>query len=659
MKPGSQYLSEMDRSRAVADITPERLNTYIDAIVDSAGKAAAQKVLLSHPAIFGAYCFNLRIKDYQADVLWHAHKEKRLIILLPGMHGKSTLIGMVLLLYEICRNRNIRVCLMMKTDQTASDYALLLQDILDPANSPYPRLHAVFGPFRGNRWTTKAMNFHGRQIASDAPTIRFIGAKPSAVGKGCDWLIADDLVTTDNSESETERKALSTWFNTVAQTMPRNLYDHDLETGWLRVPATIDWPRTPVNVEELLKELGYDLDSKLPPRELVERLELGRPDEYEKITLCGTVFHVEDLWMEKAGDVEDAVMGKLSEAADPTYKLLYYDCFRDEAETEALWPEHRPIEWLHRERISMGEEEFNKRERNKPINELNVALKAAWIVGGTFQGIHYQGCLDGEHTRGRYKDGFLKVLGVDPASGRRGRRSSWTAFCLIAVDPSQLRNEDEDPDIWVVDVFRAQIGHDETLDTIFDGNDRRAVKLPGFYREYAYDLCAIETNDKQISLVENRRVRAFNLQHPGTVTGFDTEKAKMDAKEGLRSLDRAFMDSRIHIPNATPSDGEHFRRFVQELKRFPDGQVDMVMAFLIAVRKMRENLRVTDGFYLEGYNAGMWITNPHFADDRELPPEEKKPRLVMPNDPRPKREVPAPVLSPPARKPIVVSLRRR
>jgi hypothetical protein len=655
MTPYAEFTAEQDRNRTLGQVTPERLTAYLDQISESAGLDAAREIALSHPAIFAAYCFGLRITEYQANLLWQAHNEKRLIILLPAAHGKSTLIGMVLLLYEVMRNRNIRICLMMKTDQTAKDYALMLQDVLNPALGQYPVLHRLFAPFKGNRWTTSEMNFVGRQISSDAPTIRFIGAKPSAVGKGCDWLIADDLVTDENSKTEAERRSLSGWFNNTAQSMPRSMWDRDLDTGWLRVPESIDWPRTPIDVDEEIRRLGWDLDGHRPPDEVVHELKLGKPDEYERITLCGTVFHVEDLWMEKAGDVEDLIHGILCQALDPTYKALYYDCFLDDAETIALWPEHRSIEWLKAERISMTEIEFNKRLRNRPINEANVALKMAWVKGGTYQGLHYKGCLDPEHQVGRYKENFVKVLGVDPASGRVTKRSSWCGFVLLAADPTTMA-EDRDPEVWVVDAFRSKLGIDEILDVVFEGNSDRGEPLPGFYKQYAYDYCSIENNDKQVYLVDNRRVRAFNLKHPGAISGRETQKDKSDPVEGVRSLDVNFMNSRVHIPDARPSDSERMRRLVSELCRFPEGQVDLVMAFWVAMRKLRERFMSPESYYSEGYEEGPWIENPYWASEQPAQvPEAPKRRIVLPTDKRKAPEVRPQPLKPPAKQPIVVS----
>lgn len=567
------------------DLTGE-LGGYVDGLIESHGVSVAREVVLSHPAFFAAYIFGYRLKDFHVKTLEEAHKNQHLIVLLPEAHGKSSLVAGVLPLYELARNPNLRIVVMGKTDEVAAEYADFLMQFLDP-KSGNERFLRLFGNWVDKRrWTKAAMDIAPRQVYDRFPSLRFVGAKPTVVGTGCDILFADDLIDWENAKTPGARQALAGWWNVTAQSMPRSMFDRDLKTGWLKVPRGITWPRD----------------------------ENGRPEEYERIVILCTLYHVEDFVSVKVGSTDDLPVGEVVPCPnDPLFNVLYYDCWRDPAEKEPLWPEHRSRTWLETQRESRGYLDFNKRLRNKPIDEASTAIKQAYIKGGLHEGVTYKGCLCADVSVGEYDPRSLLVLGVDPGSGRKGKRSNWTAMVLLASDADHDSSQSLPP-ARVVDVWRGQVGYDDIIAKMFDGSPQVGA---GFHKAYSYDFVAIEVNDKQVWLLQNAVVKRKMAEYPGLVREWETtgRNSKLDADVGVRAIDVAFKDSLIEIPWKEPSDQEHMLKLVEELCKFPEGSTDLVVAFWIAYMTIQSITRSSSAFYSDEFEEGPYMVNPLYQTE--------------------------------------------
>jgi hypothetical protein len=578
------------------------------------GKEIAAAVLLSHPAIFSAYFFNRRIKDFQAEALWAAHTCKHILEVWPEAFGKTTLLAKDLPIYEACRNPNIRIVICVKTDKpTAEDISGAVKRTLITNK----RLIEWFGPFKSDLWKMLEFNFAKRQIDSEHPTMRFIGAKPSTVGTGCDLFIGDDLVHDENSKTPERRASLESWFLTTAESMPRPMWDRNLDTGWLEVPEFAPngqvflWPRDP---------------------------ETGRPEEYERLVLDGTIYQVEDLLARRAGDVEQLPQGvviddayrlahdiDLAEVAG--WKVLYFDCWRDAAETQPLWAEHRDVEWLAAELERRDYVAFNKRLRNRAINEQDQVFKAAYIRGGAYDGVHYPGVRDAQLTVGQYTKTQILVCVCDPSSGRRSRRSSKSAYLVLAAEKTAL-TEGQDPECNVIDAFQFQGGFDDVLDRLIgEGDVEDMGDRPNFWRRYRYHIGVIEINDKQVYFLNCNRTIEWNRKYGGRLRGWETYANKQDPDVGIRSLDAPIKNGLIHVANATPSDEGTMKQLLDQLIKYPEGRTDFVMCLWIGYQTLREYLDSGASWYEDDYLEGPYLLNPLYdgLDDEPTTPPGRRP----------------------------------
>jgi hypothetical protein len=637
----------------------QSLRDLIAQIEKSRGIDAVRAFLLSDVSVFVAYFAGYNIKDFQDITMKAVLEVQHLEVLFPEAHGKSTLISCWEVIFEIARNPNIRILLAMKTDKMAADWLVTIEEILE-TNEELIRL---FGPFkkRGAKWNSQEMNVAKRQIISSNPTVRAIGAKPSSVGTGCDWLIIDDLVHVENAKTEYARKALDQWVRTTADSMPRKMWDNDLVSGWMKVPLHAPngdlflWPRVPVDdiVEEYRRRGYYSLDQV--PADVTEEVKAGKPIEYERRTLIGTLYHIDDPLSTRAGRVEGLPQGVLIDdayrreygidpAPSPGWTLLYFDCWVDEACTIPRWPEHRDAAWLARELHIRDSVEFNKRLRNIVIDELNAIFKMAFVRGGVYNDVPYPGMYDDKLTCGAYNEGDLIVVVCDPSSGRETRISSWTSYLVLAADPKQLESSG-DPQVNVIDGFRFRAGFDDILDVMMSEDD--SPQTPSYWARYRYNIGIIEVNDKQLYFTNCRRTEDWNLAHNHRIRGWETNTNKLDKHTGVQSLDGPIRNGLIKVANATPTDKETMRLLISQLLAYPEGTADFVMALWIGYQTLRDGMERGEAYYEEGYVPGSFIVNP--AHEGE----------VVPTQPPGRKPTPKKVLRAKRYSPIVIARKGR
>jgi len=618
------------------------LNTYVEAIRKQRGKAEAQKFLLSDPSIFIAFFAGLTIKDFHDNMMKSVLSVQYLLILFPEQHGKSTLISKWLTIYEIARNPNIRIALCHKNDETAWDWLLSIEKILEENLL----LIEWFGPFKkqGEIWSKSAMNVAKRQIISENPTVRAIGAKPSTVGKGCDWFIGDDLVDMKNSGSDILRTNLESWLGNTANSMPRAMWDTDPATGWMRVPLRTPggepflWPRIPIEdvVAEYHRRGYYDL-GKIP-KGVRDEVAAGKPLTYMRHTLIGTIYHVRDALSRRAGRVEKLPQGVLVDDAyrrehgidspDVTgWTVLYYDFWRDLACTEPLWPEKCDAAWFEQQiKIRGGLIEVNKRLRNRAVNEESAIFKEAFVMGGCYKEVSFPGMPDENLIVGQYEMDDLLMCVCDPSSGRRTRDSSFSSFLMLAF-PRKLLEEGEDPYCNVIDAFRFQESIDEILDVMI-GEEEHSAEKPRFWPRYRFNLGIFEMNDKQMWLLNNRRVDAFNARYSHRIIGIDTTLKKNDPESGILSLTGPIKNGLIKVAAGNPESKLTMRPLLDQLCSYPDGLSDYVMALWIGYKKAREYLQRGAGFYEQGYREGPYLINPAYEEEEDVPLDRPKPAVM-------------------------------
>lgn len=137
----------------------------------------------------------------------------RLLVMLPPAHGKTS-IGRALCAYAISRNPNVRVMSIMSNATDAEQNLAALERKLGDSKSLLVREH---GPFQSALdWKASQFTVYKRTLADDKePTFAAYGTGSNVFGHRADIVVADDIVTLENSGpavSDQGRQRIHDWF---------------------------------------------------------------------------------------------------------------------------------------------------------------------------------------------------------------------------------------------------------------------------------------------------------------------------------------------------------------------------------------------------------------------------------------------------------------
>lgn len=526
--------------------------------VDIANDLVARRYLLSHPDIFIEHYSGLRLKTFHRRIIYAVHLNPRICILLPAGHGKSTLISKWYTIFCIAQNPNIRLILIMKSDEEVSFYAKSIRRELAGNHA----LIRDWGPFvprgRDAVWSNDAIEVAQRQITEPQPTIEFASAKSidQVLGHRCDKYLGDDIVTPKTVNTEELREKQKVDFNMGIDTGPQPLWDLDDNGQWINKPEHIFWPEA----------------KDYPP---------GLAPVYWSGGLIGTVFHPEDLLHEKGRSPIDLVPGKMYRGNADGWKMMYYDCFEHDPETNVpledkpIWPER----WVAGPRVpgkeslsekrAQGEKEFNCRYRNIAVADSDLTFKRWWIKG-TDDG-EFPGCLNRRRSLSELPKHenplWVVAQGLDPSTGRKKKGSTWSSYLVLASDLNEAQHKR-----YLLDLERGQLGFDDILKNLYD-----------FHTGYGCTLSVVEQNAAQKWLLDNHTVQGWIMNEKLRIIGHETQAGnKNDPVMGVMSMDAMVKNGWLDIPYQTPEDRDKVGPFLDQLYMFPQGVFDWVMALWFA-----------------------------------------------------------------------------
>ena len=561
-------------------------------------------MLRHHPEAFAAIYYDLEMEPYQRDMMVWALTHDRSLIRVPAQHGKSTLMANIYPVWEISCNPNIRIILIMKTERDAKSYSDMIRAKLEDEST---LLYKHFGPFQGasagsNRqgmWTNLQFNVAKRQIKDPHFTMEFYGAGGPVLGHRCDLVIMDDVVTDDTAGTEARREDQRAWFREQVQTGPHYLW-----------PELVIWPqeakdRLIEGDENIHRWLGFVLgetpEGQLRLLKVPEGIYWPRDITYERIVVCGTSFHPKDLYFELQ--------------QDSSYADLYFDCYThdENGKVGALWPGQMPLEKLEKEKASSGVLSFNKRFRNIALDEGELVFREPIVMGGELNGVAYNGILDRKRSFGEWDEQWIRCFGLDPASGSTSRFSTWPSAVVIGMDP-----EEPDPEMHIIDIFRRQMGIEDIISLVLDGNMNTGI--PGFYALYKYQRGRIETNACQRWLLQHHRVKEA-IERGVNLEPHHTGKNKWDEVMGMSSMVRYVQNSKLLLPYKTPADQAKAQPLIEQLLQFPKGIFDYVMALWFATLGLDQMGVQFESFYYGGH-TGRMVQNPMYAAEDDGPKDE-------------------------------------
>jgi len=177
-------------------------------------------LVLTNPTLFGEYYikpytrkWNSNTADHQYYMIEQMMIHHHIVIHVPVEHAKSTWFSLVLPLWFMCKDRNTQGCIISNTARQAEGFLRAIKWHME-----YNELFlADFGdyiiPAKKVKWADSAIMIERDSVQqSKDPTIAAIGTGGAILGARLDWVVADDILDLNNTQTEILRKKVEDWW---------------------------------------------------------------------------------------------------------------------------------------------------------------------------------------------------------------------------------------------------------------------------------------------------------------------------------------------------------------------------------------------------------------------------------------------------------------
>lgn len=148
------------------------------------------------PRAFNEYAFGLRQEKFQDEWQYAFDNEKRVVVVAPRAHGKSTqVIGRII--WSLGKNPNLRLKLICASDGKASERIQEIREHIEK-NARVREVFPGLVPNDGLDWTKRKITLK-RSIISKDVSLEALGVGSSATGGRADGLIFDDACDERNT----------------------------------------------------------------------------------------------------------------------------------------------------------------------------------------------------------------------------------------------------------------------------------------------------------------------------------------------------------------------------------------------------------------------------------------------------------------------------
>lgn len=464
------------------------------------------------------------------------------LALLPAGHGKTTTLGKWMI-YVMCREPQISFIYVEKNQPTAFKRSRAIIQELESNK----RLKEHFGEFKGDPWSHEAFTVAQRPHLSQWPSASFYGARGAALGNRCNIFICDDVVEEDTASSELERQRLLDWFGQAAATCPY-------------------------------------------------ALPLTRSHYLRKLIVCGTTFHMDDLYhtLLKRGGYDFLHLPAVNpDGSTLSPRFLY----REPEELNRLaaqddWYADLKAKVDRGEIVNLfdfkqkyGTRYFLRRYQNEVTDPTMQVFPELWFNGGADEFSPpggYPGCLDESRHLADTDAGFEYVTGIDPAAGAKTKASVNFACVTLGWNPK------EPTCTYLVDLDYGQ------YELSSDNPDRKTQVnvVLDMVKRYSSRL-VIETNNIQGVYDGVLRTEASRRGLSISVSGHTTTKLKKEDTElGIEAMQPMVENGYLRIPYASPSDRKKVGQLVDEMVFLGTYATDdVLMAFWFAWRYIERRRR--------------------------------------------------------------------
>lgn len=473
------------------------------------------------PSFFDSYYLGLEQPKFRKnwlDTIEELQKEcinkkqkKKLLVLAPRNHGKSTL-AISFILRQICLNRNISILYISATLSQAEKRVRVIKEFLDDEKIQGDWCQHPYLPFFGpGSKETAAQLYVTRPGKSQFPTLEACGLGTAITGNHVDIVILDDVDTPETTNSPALRAKTREWLG--ATLIPiMNVSSMLLAIGTRKNPSDL--------YEFMLNDPTYNV--------IHDQAILEWPTSYEYI-------------YERDKTGKDLLKGVQLEGG------------------KALWPEHRPLDYLLMEKRTMGTLLFEREMQNNCIDSEDAIIKDVWI----------KSCLTNSYTF----DNPPPLLNLDKCNIIQ----AWDL--ALQTDAKKAQKNDNDWSVGWTMAKDNKTGIIWVLDAVkFRGVSQQTLvdNIENFYEKWGdfVSRVCVETNAFGALYFDDIKSRGIPIRGVKMT-------AKNNLKNGIHKIAQKFENGLIRLPIGDNICSQFVEYFTDESVKFPFGKHDDALcAFL-------------------------------------------------------------------------------
>ena len=524
-----------------------------DQISDLVKSVEGRRLLSLHsPMFFAVYYMGFEFVSHQEK--WinecvrltklaqeHNSKEK-LLLLAPRDHGKSYL-SILYTVWRLCTDRNAKILFVSATSGQAEKRLRLVKTYLESEAVIADWASGDLPPFRtpSTKWINTQI-YLNRDVESIDPSLEAVGAGGAVTGGHFDVLVLDDVDDDKTTYTAGVRRKTREWLSgTIQPVLTRG--------GVMLVVGTRK------HADDIYAHMIKDPTFNL----IHDRAIIKMPDSYQFVT-----------------------------EVDRTGRDVIKD-ITVQGEHEVLWSKHRPIEYLLKERATVGSRLFTREFQNEVQDADDAMFKTDWI--------------DAALMRGR----TLGLREMPPADKLRVVQA-WDL--ALVTDPSKAEKNDSDFTVgicWASD----EAGHRYLLDFArFRGVSPHELyrRIELFYerwRQYVTVVAVEKNNFGQLHTLSLKQRSDLPLREHQT-----TARSKSSALTGVPRLTVLFENDKITLPARDKDDRDALEPLITELQGYGvEAHDDTVLALSIAEATLQATSFEYSVSFGESVQLDMWGDN--------------------------------------------------
>lgn len=437
--------------------------------------------------------------------------KEKLLLLAPRDHGKSYL-SILYTVWRLCTDRNAKILFVSATSGQAEKRLRLVKTYLESDAIISDWASDDLPPFKtaATKWINTQI-YLNRDVESIDPSLEAVGAGGAVTGGHFDVLVLDDVDDDKTTYTAGVRRKTRDWLSgTIQPVLTRN--------GVMIVVGTRK------HADDIYAHMIKDPTFNL----IHDKAILRMPDSYQFVTQ-----------VDRSG--RDIII-------DITI----------EGDSEVLWPEHRPIDYLLKERATVGSRLFTREFQNEVQDAEDALFKREWLDAAIRRGTNL--------GLQQIPEGRLRIV------------QAWDL--ALVTDSSRAERNDSDYTVgicWASD----EHGHRYLLDFMrFRGVSPHELyrRIELFYqrwRQYV-SIVAVEKNNFG-------QLHTLSLKERSDIPLKEHQTTARSKSTGVPRLTVLFENDKITLPSRDRDDRDALEPLLTELAGYGvEAHDDTVLALSIA-----------------------------------------------------------------------------